>query len=631
MKKSVFSFLSLFLLYLPLPAQEINGLYLPRNLQEAYNNGTRGYDGRPGPQHWVNHSDYRIAASFSPLENHLRGLARITYCNNSPDTLSSIVVRLYQDLYRKGNARDFFLGADDLHDGVELGRIIINGDSIDLTPAADQFQRRGTNAIIKPRLPILPNSKAIIEISWSCQFPTHRQVRMGGYDSTSFFIAYWYPQISVYDDLNGWDLYNYSGSQEFYLDPARFDVKLTLPARQRLWATGRLQNAEEVLPEPFLTRYKRALSSDDIVNIIDSTDIVPVNSATRTWHFVAESAPDFAWATSSHYLWDAGSIEIDGRRVLVGAAYAKTAEDYYEVAAIARASIDFFSNEMPAYPYPFPSMTIVHGRGGMEFPMLVNDGSMRSRDATVGVTSHEIAHTYMPFYLTTNERKYAFMDEGFAVFLPFAYQQREMTERDPVLRNLNGYLRFAGTDMEVPLMLPSIISGSNALWPTYRVSAYGRSAVAYNLLYDYLGHDVFVAALQEYIHTWAGKHPLPYDFFFTFARVSGKNLNWFWQTWFFDHGYPDLSIADVRLQQGHAEVVIERIGHLPVPVDLHIHYADGKHELKSLPLDIWANGDDQWLINLVTDRQIEKVALGDKYLPDVDRANNYWPRQETNE
>ncbi len=608
---------------------------MPLNIQKAYGKQTRSWDGKPGPRYWQNHSVYQIDVRFHPEKRLIEGKEQIIYYNESPDTLTEVVLRLYQDFFKKGNARDWSIGNTDLHNGVQLRAISVNDSILDLKAQKNPVKRNGTNIFIPLSQPLLSGGRLHVSVSWSVTISDSVNMRMGTYDSTSFFIGYWYPQIAVYDDIDGWDRFNFTGMQEFYNDPSDFHVRITVPAGFTVWATGVLQNADKLFSDEILARYKFAQKSDSIVHIIRAEDIkkqaILQHADSAVWVYKARRVPDFAFALSDHYLWDASSLIVDqetGRRVFIGAAYIESSSDFKEVASIARKAIEYFSTEMPGVPYPYPEMTVFNGKGGMEYPMMVNDGSAPKRSGTVHLTSHEIAHTYFPFYMGTNERKYAWMDEGWAVMLPFEFQHRIEESYDPVARNTATYAHYAGHERELDMMTPSIVFGSNAFRPTYRTHAYNRPAAAYYFLQDLLGDSLFSVAIKEYIHRWHYKHPIPYDFFFTFDQVAGEDLSWYWKPWFFEKGYPDLAIKDVFEQEGTFQVLIHRNGNIPVPVNLVISYEDGSNENIYKTVRVWQNGNKGLTIKLKNGKSIKRIELGSKHIPDVNSENNVYQKEQ---
>ncbi len=604
-------------------------LPIPRDIQKAYDNGTRSYSGEPGENYWVNHSDYSINVSLDPNSRLIKGRAVIVYYNESPDTLSEIIMRLYPNIFQKGNRRDWPVAPADLTDGVNIDYLSLDTLVQDINGDDPSIDINGTNMTVYLGTPLLPKSDLVIGINWNFILPEFTPLRMGTYDSTSFFVAYWYPQISVYDDINGWDRYQYGGLQEFYNDANNYDVKITVPENFVVWATGVLQNPKELLPSEILSRYQKGLTSDTTVHIIDSTTVAnlktPINNNKRSWHFNAQDVPDFAFATSDHYLWDMNSLCVDsvsGRRVTIQAAYKKASGDFYEVADISRASVKYFSEELPGVPFPYPELTVFNGQGGMEFPMMVNDGAADQRSGTVHVTSHEIAHTYFPFYMGTNERKYAFMDEGWAVMLPYVIQNRLATSYDPIARSVRRYNDVAGTEFDIPMVVSSIVYGPNAYRPSYRNAAYTRPGVAYLTLQNALGKELFSKALKEYIRRWHYKHPIPNDFFFTFNEVAGEDLTWFWKPWFFEFGYPDLGIKDAKQTKTGIDIIIEKHGALPVPVYLELETEDGALLKLEESASVWKDGKTELIVHSKIKQEIKTIRLGNSHIPDVEISNN---------
>lgn len=601
--------------------------YIPRNFQEAYENGTRSADGKPGSNYWQNRSDYRISAQVDPSQRKLTGQEHIQYYNNSPDTLKQIVIRLYQDMNKSTGPHSSEMRKESITEGVDVQSVSIEGNAIDLSNE-DKADRMGTNLYLRKINPVLPGKSVSLDIDWSFIIPKSPNPRMGAYDSTSYMVAYWYPQVSVYDDIDGWDRLNYAGNVEFYNDFSDYDVDITVPNNMCTWATGILQNPEEILSPPLLERYNSALTSDSVVNIItpqsylQRMSLFNASGMTNTWHYKAENVTEFAFACSDKYLWDAVSVEVEpGRRVLTGAAYNPESKDFYQVAAIARDVIRSFSKDFPGVPYPYPRETVFNGAGGMEFPMMVNDGSTSSRRGTVNVTSHEIAHTYFPFYMGINEEKYAWMDEGWAQYLPVEIQKSLADSNDQRARNLIRYADFAGSDRDLPMMIPSY----EMVGVAYGNASYFRPEVAYDILRDMLGKEMFDRCLHEYMARWNGKHPVPYDFFYTFEDVSGRQMDWFWQPWFFESGYPDLSIDSVVVSSSKIKVLISMEGKLPIPVSLTFKAADGSENNIYRTAEIWKDGnDDIWLEQNTEGKKIKSIELGSPYIPDVDKENNVY-------
>ncbi len=601
-----------------------DSFFMPLNFQNAYKNETRSINGMPGKNYWQNSSDYNIKVEIRPSEFLLKGIEKIKYSNNSPDTLWNLVVRLYQNYNKIGEARNRGLDSCAITKGDLIDNLSINNKKLN-PHDVDVVEIRGTNMFINLLKPILPVSKTELEIEWHFQIPKYPNPRMGAYDSTSYFIAYWYPQISVYDDIDGWDVFNYVGEQEFYNDFNNYDVKISVPNNFAVWSTGTLQNPEEVLTEKYLERYMKALSSDEVIHIIStedlpSKDIFNRGDKTNIWHFQSNNISDFVFALSDHYLWDGVSLVVDknsNRRVYVASAFRTTSKDFNSVADITRKALDYYSNELPGVPYPYPSMTVYNGAGGMEFPMMVNDESTTDFISTVGLTTHELAHTYFPFYMGINERKYAWMDEGMARFMPFDLI-KNLTNYDRLSASVERYEGFAGNELEMPPMTPSVLLRGDS----YRVASYDRPGIAYYYLQEVLGKEKFLKALKEYIKRWNSRHPVPFDFFNTFNNYTGENLNWYWGPWFFKKCYPDLAIESAEQKDGILKIVIENKGAVPVPVKLILKDDDDFKKVIYRTPSIWSRGRNKIIFVEEENNKIIYIKLGDSQIPDVNKKDN---------
>ncbi len=606
-------------------------LYIPLEFEAAYEDGTRSLDGKPGADYWQNKSDYKINVTLNPEAGFIKGSATITYYNNSPDTLDRIVFRLYQNLNKKGTEKDFAFTKDEYTDGMVLSSLTINKKNYDVK-SDTSLENTGTNLLVK-NLAIPPKKQTTVSVSWEFKIPKENTVRMGQYDSTTFFIAYWYPQIAVYDDIDGWDMVEYTGQTEFYNDFNNYDVNITVPNYYGVWATGNLMNAEQVLGPHILGRYNEAMISNKVVNIIKANDyllkmaVFNNTNETNTWHFSAAGVPDFTFGSAANYLWDGMMADGLNKKVFVSAAYNPASLDFYEVCEVAAKTVEMMSKDLPGIAFPFPKITIFNGGGGMESPMMVNQASEKQRIWMVHTTIHEVAHSYFPFYMGINERKYAWMDEGWAQMLS-EYIQYELDKTiDFRARNVKRYLDYSGQFDEVPMMYASYNIKSNM----YGSHAYFRPCNAYNILKDFMGDASFKKALQEYMKRWEGKHPTPYDFFFTFEDATDDELGWFFEPWFFKQGYPDVGIDTAFVKDNVLKIQVTKEGELPIPVALYVKFKDGTSKKAYRSASTWkpssATNDgeeDEIWIEMEIDKKPAMIELGNPYIPDADTTNNYW-------
>ncbi|MCX7832780.1 MAG: M1 family metallopeptidase [Ignavibacteria bacterium] len=597
-------------------------IYLSNEFQKAYLNHTRSLNGEPGENYWQNKSFYKIDVSIITETRTVIGSEFITYYNNSPDKLSQIVIRLYQNWNNPTASRDWIVDTNIFTGGIKIKRLSIDNVNIDLNNH-NSFHLTGTNAIVK--LPQKLSSKSFIEIyiEWEFQLPQVRNLRMGRYDKATYFIGYWYPQIAVYDDIYGWDLNEYTGTTEFYNDFSDFEVTISIDENNAIvWSTGKLLNQDELFSEKITSKLSKAFQSDTIIQIITPQDyrdnnIFKNTSDKRKWHFMAKSVPDFAFCFSNNYLWDATSVEVEnGRRVVINSVYKQDFKIFDKVVEISKDFLKFFSDELPNVPFPYPAITIFNGAGGMEFPMMVNQSETSSFEDLVYVTTHEIAHTYFPFYMGINERLYAWMDEGWAVFIPMKFQ-RNYTGIDTREKNVTLYKQNAGTTIDLPLMVPS----NQLRYEAYRFHAYNKSAFLYDVLMSMLGETKFKYALREYIDKWNNKHPTPYDFIFTFNKATGKDLNWFWKRWLFEFSYSDLAIINAYTINDVLNFEVHNKGNLPIPLCITLTYSDGTKEEFTYSPEIWENSST-FKASLPVSKRIKKISIGNKYLPDCYEYDN---------
>ena len=627
MKVNHLLFIAGFLIYnAPLFSQK---LFTTTQVVNAYKKGTRTAEGKPGKNYWQNKGDYNMHITFDPSSNLLTGSEIITYYNNSPDTLKELVIRLYPDLYKKNIKRLSNIDEKDLNEGIIIDSLRIGKEIIsDLSDY--QKENKTTILVIRPADHILPHSKVQLSAGWHYFVNTGSPVRTGMVDSGSYFIAYFFPRIAVYDDIDGWDTWSYNGAQEFYNDFGNFNVEISVPKNYVVWATGDRLNAAENFSEHIINKIKTASASTEIIHVIDSSDYLNnyifSSSATGMWKFAASNVTDFAFAISDHYLWDASSVLVDsatGRRTLAEAAYNKIHRDYFDVANQAHQSVFYMSHFYPKVPFPFNHVTVFDGTDQMEYPMMVNDNPTETHKDAVQLTTHEIFHSYFPFYMGINETQYAWMDEGWATIGESVISPLMGEPEDEGIFSKTRYEHTSGTDRDVPLITNSKLYNDDA----YLANSYGKGGLCYYILQDLLGDKLYFKCLHQYINDWHGKHPIPYDFFYSFNNASRKNLNWFWNKWFFGWDYPDLAIVKVEKSGGTTKITVENKGGLPVPVYLTIISGDKRTVIKSTA-EIWKDGKTKITLTAKTSlEKISKIILGNEFIPDKYKKDNEWTQK----
>lgn len=616
------------------PAQQPIGDVSPfRTLSLPAPNSYRTGSGRPGPDYWQQRVDYRITATLDVESHELQGRETIRYTNNSPEALSYLWMHVEQNMCAPNSVSNqlkqpplIFL--ESVFDFSCQG--YVGGTALEYVRAnngADlPYIVYGTTMRVDLTTPLDPGAVFEFEIGWRFTVPPYGMARMGR-DGSLYEIAQWYPRLAVYDDVRGWNNEPYIGAGEFYLEYGSFDVSLTLPASYVVAATGMLRNPEEVLTREQRMRLDRAATSDDPVAVITAAEAGnaartrPKAEGLLTWHFMAETVRDFAWAASPTFRWDATSWN----GVLIQTLYRPAATRWEESIRMARQTIKYFSEQW--YPYPYPHATTVEGPiEGMEYPMLTFVPNSPKREDLQWVLSHEFGHEWFPMLVGSNERFYPWMDEGFNTFIDLEGAARYFAGTDygdSIETNpLRLYPDNAVPGQEQPLSTRPA-EQVNLFW-----TAYQKPALMLQLLrHEVLGKGRFDPAFREYIRKWANKHPTPADFFRIMRDASGMDLDWFWRGWIYTTARLDQSVESVVKGEevGTAVMLVNR-GAMVMPLEMKITYAGGKAETIKLPVEMWNQGP-RFTYRVPDTREVRMVEIDPRQaLPDDDRSNNVWRR-----
>ncbi|HWZ02234.1 MAG TPA: M1 family metallopeptidase [Mucilaginibacter sp.] len=598
-------------------------LTMPPEIMQAYAKGTRSLSGKPGKKYWENHGRYNISVSMTPPDRTINGVEEITYFNNSPDTLHSLNMKLIVNVHLSAGR-----GAPaDPEAGIHVDNLQINGAKT----AWDNSKAITTNQMVDLASPLMPHDSLKLNITWHYQL-SKGHGRDGAIDSTTFYLAYFYPRVSVYDDYKGWDTQPHTGSLEFYNDFNDYTLNVTVPKNFLVWATGTLQNPTGVLQPDFAKKLQESITSDSTIHIATAQDLANKNitaqNATNTWIWKCTNITDVALAVSDHYDWDAASVLVDDktqRRTAVQAAFADASNDFHHYVQFARNSLDWFSHNLPGVPYPFPKTTSVQGFADMEYPMMVNDSHTPDLTFAQLVQDHEIAHTYFPFYMGTNESRYAFMDEGWATTFELLIGTAEKGKKvaDDFYKKFRVNRWTHGPhEKENPIITPSpevtFGAGNNA---------YGKPSLSYLALKDMLGDDLFKKALHTYMDNWNGKHPIPWDYFNSMKKGSGKNLDWFFYNWFFTPYYIDLDLEKAEKAGNGYTLSVKNIGGFAVPFDVIVTYADSTTESFHQTPKVWEKDQKNITVHVKVAKPVKSITLDGGIFVDADDKNNTWTAQ----
>ena len=617
---------TLFSIFLSMGTKAQSSLYIPRDMQKAYKKGTRSMDGHPGKNYWQNHGRYNITITAMPPDRNIKGTEQITYVNNSPDALNNLVLKLFLNIHKPGAPRMGGAQPDNLTSGVHIDAFTVNGQTIKWQDNPFLYTWQSFQL---PK-PLLPHDSVNLSFNWHYEISL-QSGREGMIDSTTYFLAYFYPRVAVYDDYNGWDRMSFLEIQEFYSDFNDYTVSINVPKNYIVWGTGTLQNIDGLLQPEFAKRFRQSLTSDQTIRVATREDLntkkVTTQNAVNTWQFKANNIPDMAFGLSDHFVWDAASVVVDDaakRRAGVQAAYNDTAADYHHVVQFGRHALDWLSHNWPGIPYPYEKTTVFQGYAGMEYPMMANDETYEDTAFSRFVAEHEIAHTYMPFYMGINETRYGFMDEGWATTFELLIGREDLgIEKAEGLYKqfrVEGWISDPSAEGDIPIITPGDALTGSGLGN----NEYGKAALGYLAMKDLLGDELFKKCLHEYMNRWHGKHPIPWDFFYTFNDASGKNLNWFWNNWYFSNGYIDFAIQKVTTTADGASIAIQNIGGFPAPTNVILKYADGSSDIKHITPAIWEKDQKQATINITTKKKIKSIELDGGIFMDADVTNNVW-------
>jgi len=621
---------------------------IPNAFKRALDFGTRSETGEPGEHYWQNEASYSLHAELDTDNHMIYGTANIIYFNNSPEPLHALVVELAQNLHKEGTPK---METTEVTGGKEITKIEVNGVGLEETTLQERWTM-GTSGYILDgtRLYLFPDeaitAEGIVELHFEWNFEVPQQGasgRMGRSRDNLYMIAYWYPQIAVYDDVFGWMDDSFLGNAEFYHKFAEYDLTITAPRDWLVIGTGEFLNPEETLSPESLERYERAEASDDVVVIADFDELEQATAEGEngmlTWRFRSDRVRDVAFSATLESRWESaratvGDVNGDGNQnyTRIHTLYRDTAPLWSEVTDYAQHSITFLS-DYTDIPYPWPHMTSVEGsdiiEGGMEFPMitLMGDYNNAGPVALYGVTAHEFAHMWIPMIVSTNERRYTWLDEGHTSFHTQQANVDRYGKEDFSRSDLFGqYLQIAGTDFEGEMMRWSDFHYPG---PAYGIASYPKPASVLTALRGLLGEEQFMEAHREFMKRWEYKHPYPWDFFNTIEDVTGKDLSWFWRSWYYETWVLDQSVANVFEENGQSTIVIEDKGNIPMPVILQITLEDGTVIDEEIPVDQWLEGKRTIDYTLETGSPVVSVVIDPEvYFPDADRSNNVWESEE---
>ncbi len=648
-------------------------------------NEQRTASGAPGPKYTQQKVDYVMDITLDDEKARITGSEKITYHNNSEDTLTYLWVQLDQNMRATDSKtpditprsvpnsipKRFYNRAfpDKPFDGGFKITSVTNANGSKLSHTINQTMMR----INLPK-PLASGEKFEFNISWWYNINNHRtQGGRSGYeyfpkdDNRNYVIAQFYPRLCVYDNVEGWQNDQFWGRSEFALEFGDFTVNITVPEDHMLGATGVLKNEKEVLSKKELKRLAEARKTYDnpvIIRTQKEAEKIEKSKAkgTKTWKFYAKNVRDYAFATSRKFIWDAMAVDINGKNVMAYSLYSKEANPLYGDHSTRAVAQTLKTYSRYTFDYPYHKAISVDGQMGMEYPQicfnpgrpdLPNGGySDRMKYRMVKVTIHEVGHNFFPMIVNSDERQWTWMDEGLNSYMEMLAE----LDYDPNFPITRGYpkniVRYMSGDQS--RIAPIMSKGDNVY--SFGSNAYGKPATGlWMLRQTIMGPELFDHAFKTYAKRWKFKHPTPADFFRTMEDASAMDLDWFWRGWFYTTDVTDIGIKGVKkfsskdsgnivdfiedTSEGlgfskkhnkyHYEITYNKPGGLVMPIIVEFTYKDGSKERKTYPAQIWRYNDKEVTKVFSSSKQLESIQIDpDLETADVDTSNNSFPKKE---
>ncbi len=544
----------------------LNGIFLTAVFFSAFAQNNNSY--------WQQEVDYKMNVQMDVKTFQYKGTQELKYTNNSPDTLNKVFYHLYFNAFQPGSEMDVRSRTIADPDSRVMDRIsklspseigYIKPTMFTQDNATAKYTIKGTVMEVMLNKPILPGESTVFNMKWDAQVPL--QVRRSGRDSSegvALTMTQWYPKLAEYD-FEGWHADSYI-AREFHGVWGNFDVTITIDEAYTIGGTGYLQNPAAV---------------GHGYTVPGQKPMHPVKGK-YTWHFLAPDVHDFAWAADNEYVHDT----YPGPNGVTLHFFYKNdpeiAENWKKLQPITAELMEFFNEQVGEYPYEQYSV-IQGGDGGMEYAMCTMITGGRELGSLVGVTAHELAHSWFQFVLATNELKHEWMDEGFTSYISDEAMNHVMKENkpNPHSGSYRSYFFMATSGAEQPLTTHADRYASNR---SYGVNAYSKGSVFLTQLGYIIGPENLSKTLKRFYSDFKFKHPTPNDFIRTAEKVSGFELDWYLTDWTQTTNTIDYGIRAVESEGENTKVTLERIGLMPMPIDLYVTYEDGSQELFYIPL-----------------------------------------------
>jgi len=549
-------------------------------------NQYRTASGAPGPAYYQNTADYEMDIILKEDTKEIMGQETITYTNNSPNPLEYLWVQLdqnvrkkdspskerngggYSPLMRPSSVVSNYMSDEEFDGGFNIREVSKDGKPL-------PYYINQTMMRVEMPEDLQPGDSFTFYIKWD--YKINNRIADGGRSGYEYFekdgniafiIAQFFPRMAVYNDVEGWQNYQFWGSGEFALPFGDYEVNITVPADHIVEATGNLENRKKIYSKTMMERYEQAKKSfDKPVMIVTEEEAIEnekeKTSKTKTWSYKAEMVRDFAFTASRKYILDMMNVRVGDKTVMAVSAYPKEGNPLWEEWSTVAVAETLKTYSKFTFDYPYHKAVSVHGKSiGMEYPMICfnfgrpnEDGSYsdRTKYGMIGVIIHEVGHNYFPMIVNSDERQWGWMDEGINSFAQFLTEQ-QMGEDFPSLLDETGvYPSRRGFPYKIvdymkgsQDFIAPIMSNPEQVYQLGN-NAYGKPATALNILREtIMGPEKFDYAFKTFSQRWMFKHPTPEDFFRSMEDASAVDLDWFWRGWFYTTDYVDIGIEEVK-------------------------------------------------------------------------------------
>lgn len=585
--------------------------------------------------YWQQKVDYMMEIDMDVDQNSYNGRQTLVYTNNSPDTLTQVFYHLFFNAFQPNSMMDVRSRTIEDPDGRVGSRIFqLKEDEIgfqkinSLTQDGKKVKYTTEGTILEVELakPILPGQSTEFKMVYEAQVPI--QIRRSGRDNKEgirFSMTQWYPKMAEYDH-EGWHPYSYVG-REFHGVWGNFDVKISIDESYTLGATGLLQNP------------------DEIGKGYAEKEITAPKGSKLNWHFKAENVHDFAWVADPDFTHLTADLENGTRLHFLYQADSNTT-NWDSLPKYTKRIFEIMNENLGEYPYK--QYTVAQGGdGGMEYPMMTLITGHRSKRSLVGVTAHEAIHSWYQHLLATNEAEYAWMDEGFTSYGTNFVLAELWPDFTPYQGSYSSYFSLLKANKQEPLTTHADYYHTNR---AYGVAAYSMGLIFLNQLKYIVGEEIFMRGMKRYFHDWKYKHPTANDFIRVMEKEAEMELSWYLKQWIQTTNTIDYGIKWIEENEGQTVLILERIGKLPMPIDLKVTLKDGTEEWINIPLrglrgekvkephmdNYTVLADWPWTfptyeLKIEHKRQnIESIEIDPtRRMADVDRSNNLYPKQRT--